>query len=294
MAAKRGATGRRLELGLRLRGIREGILVNGKPMTRKTAVAGTKLSEAALQRIETGGLNFRNVGDLRKLLAKYGVEDEETVQGLIDLNRDATSQDWVTRYRGQMLPAMQGFVGIEAEAQEIRIYHPQVVHGLLQTEAYAQAIYEIEKPIEETTSEFIRVNVELRMERKRRVLERDPDPVKLWAILGEAGLRYMIGGPDVMRAQYEEITRLAQLGHVKIQVLPITSRGYRASSDLAILDLGDGLPPMVQVDNAWGAVSTSDKPREVSRFIRRFSEMIASALPSEETPEFMHRLAREL
>lgn len=294
MAAKRGATGRRLELGLRLRGIRESVIVNGKPMTRKTAVQGTKLSEATLQRIETGGLNFRSVGDLRKLLAKYGVEDDETIETYIDLNRDATSQDWVTRYRGQMLPAMQGFVGIEAEAQEIRIYHPLVVHGLLQTKAYAQAIYEIEKPIEETTSEFIRVNVELRMERKQRVLERDPDPVKLWAILGEAGLRYMIDGPEVMREQYEEITRLSKLDHVKIQVLPSTGRGYRASNDLAILDLGDGLPPMVQVDNAWGAVSTSDKPREVARFTRRFNEMIASALPSEETPEFMQRLAREL
>ncbi|WP_307821789.1 Scr1 family TA system antitoxin-like transcriptional regulator [Streptomyces coffeae] len=73
-------------------------------------------------------------------------------------------------------------------------------------------------------------------------------------------------------------------------MLPLNGRGYRASSDLAILDLGDGLPPMVQVDNAWAAVSTSDKPKEVARFTRRFNQMIASALPSEETPEFMQRL----
>ncbi|MGW4076082.1 helix-turn-helix domain-containing protein [Streptomyces asiaticus] len=294
MAAKRGATGRRLELGIRLRGIRENTFINGRPMTRKVAVQGTKLSEAALQRIETGALNFRNVGDLRKLLAKYGVDDEEVIETLVELNRDATSQDWVTRYRGHTLPAMAGFVGIEAEAQEIRIYHPAVVHGLLQTEAYAQAIYEIEKPIEETTTEFIRNNVALRMERKQRVVERDPEPVKLWAILGEAALRYTLGSTEVMRDQYEEITRLSKLDHVKIQVLPISGRGYRASSDLAILELGDGLPPMVQVDNAWGAVSTSDKPKEVARFNRRFNQMIASALPSEETPEFMQQLAREL
>jgi hypothetical protein len=51
---------------------------------------------------------------------------------------------------------------------------------------------------------------------------------------------------------------------------------------------------MVQVDNSWGVVSTSDKPREVARFTRRFNEMIASALPSEAIPEFMQRLAREL
>ncbi|WP_254407056.1 DUF5753 domain-containing protein [Streptomyces sp. GMY02] len=275
--------------------MRESIFMdNGKPMPRKVAVQGTKLSEAALQRIETGSLSFRNTGDLRKLLDKYGVDDPDVIDQLVELNRDATSQDWVTRYRSHMQPAMQGFVGIEAEAQEIRIYHPAVVHGLLQTEDYAKAIFEIEKPIEETTSEFIRHNVALRMERKRRVLDREPRTVKLWAILGEAALRYAIGSPQVMLDQYEEITRLSKLDHVKIQVLPLNGRGYRASSDLAILDLVDGLPPMVQVDNAWGAVSTSDKPKEVARFTRRFNTMIASALPLEDTPEFMHRLAREL
>ncbi|MFD0443926.1 hypothetical protein ACFQ10_18010 [Streptomyces indonesiensis] len=66
----------------------------------------------------------------------------------------------------------------------------------------------------------------------------------------------------------------------------------------AVLLLGlDPLPQTAdaaQVDNAWGGVSTSDKPKEVARFNRRFNQMIASALPSEETPEFMQRLAREL
>ncbi|MFF2850547.1 helix-turn-helix domain-containing protein [Streptomyces sp. NPDC058001] len=263
-------------------------------MTRKQAIQGTKLSEAALQRIETGSLNFRNVGDLKKLLAKYGVDDEETIETFVDLNRDATSHDWVTQYRGHMLPAMQGFVGIEAEAEEIRAYHPQIIHGLLQTKAYAQAIFEIEKPLQETTSEFIHYNVALRMERKQRVLTREPKPVKLWVILGEAGLRSTVGGADVMREQYAEITRLSALGNVKIQVLPINGLGYRATNDLAILELGAGLPPMVQVDNPWGAVSTSDKPGEVARFTRRFDYMIASALPPEDTPDFMQRLAGEL
>ncbi len=294
MAAKRGATGRRLELGLRLRSIRENIIFNGKPLTRKLAVQGSRISEAALQRIETGSLNFRNVGDLRRLLAKYGVDDEETVEALVELNRESSSQDWMTRYRGHMLPAMQGFAGIEGEAEEIRLHHPVVIPGLLQTEPYAQAIYEIEKPIEETTTEFNRHNVALRMERKERVLHRDPDPVRLWAILSEAALRYIIRSADVMREQYEEITRLSKLDHVKIQVLPISGRGYRAPNDLVILELGGGLPPMVQVDNAWGGVSTSDKPREVARFTRRFDQMISSALPSEETPEFIQQLSREL
>ncbi|BBA97454.1 putative DNA-binding protein [Actinacidiphila reveromycinica] len=294
MAAKLGATGRRLELGLRLRSIRESIIVNGRPMTRTMAAQGTKVSEAALQRIETGAINFRNAGDLRRLLAKYGVDDEEVIESLVELNRDATNQDWVTRYRGNLLPAMKGFVGIEAEAQEIRIYQPAVVHGLLQTEAYAQAIFDLERPVEETTSEFIANNVALRMERKERVIARRPEPVRLWVILAESALRYVVGCPATMRSQYEEITRLSKLDHVTIQVLPMHSRGYRSRSDLVVIELHGGLPPMVQVDNAWGGVSTSDKPKEVARFNRKFNQMISSALPSEETPDFMQRLAREV
>lgn len=263
-------------------------------MTRKTAVQGTRVSEATLSRVETGSLSFRNVGDLRRLLAKYGVEDEEVIASMVELNQDARSQDWFTRYRGYLQPAMQGFVGIETEAREIRVYQPAVVPGLLQTRAYALALYNVGKPVEETTSEFTRNNVELRMERKARVIERQPDPVRLWAILSEAALRYVVGGSSVMRGQYEEISRLSALDHVTIQVLPMSSQGYRAIHDLTIIELGGELPAMIQVDNAWGGASTSDKPGEVARFSRRFNQMIASALPSEETRGFMQRLAREV
>ncbi|MFD8380165.1 helix-turn-helix domain-containing protein [Streptomyces sp. NPDC059679] len=79
MAAKRGATGRRLELGIQLKQLRENCPPvepgRARGMTRKAAVRGLKaLSEASLARIENGELNFRrNVGDLRTLLKKYDV-----------------------------------------------------------------------------------------------------------------------------------------------------------------------------------------------------------------------------
>ncbi|MEV0471052.1 Scr1 family TA system antitoxin-like transcriptional regulator, partial [Streptomyces prunicolor] len=71
-------------------------------------------------------------------------------------------------------------------------------------------------------------------------------------------------------------------------------RSYRSTHDFAILEFGNALPPRVQADSAWGSVSTSDKPREVDRFQRRFDAMAASALPPEDTSEFLHRLEREL
>ncbi|MFH9071611.1 helix-turn-helix domain-containing protein [Streptomyces alboflavus] len=293
MAAKRGRTVQRLELGLQLRQLREtcGLGDRGGGFTRKQAAQGLRISEASLQRIENGDLNFRNVGDLRKLLDKYGVTDEDVIEALISLNRDSSRQDWLTQYRGLMPAGMPGFVGLEPEARSMKAYHPTLVYGLLQTEGYAQAIHEVEKPIEETTSELIRSSVSLRM-RQQEILTRE-NPVRLHVILGEAALRYPVGGAEVMREQYAKIAELTSWSHVTIQVLPFRT-GYRSASDFAILQLGDQLPPRVQIDNAWGAVSTSDKPREVDRFTRRFDAMVASALPPEDTARFVTELAKEL
>lgn len=184
-----------------------------------------------------------------------------------------------------------GFVGLEPEARSMRAHHPTLVYGLLQTEGYARAIHEVQKPVEETTSELIRNSVALRMKRQE-VLTRE-NQVKLRVILGEAALRYPVGGDEIMREQYEKPAMLSAWGHVSIQVLPFR-RGYRSANDFAILDLGDHLPPRVQIDSAWGSTHPSDKRREVDRFMRRFDAMAASALPPEDTPDFLNRLEREL
>ncbi|MFD9068984.1 helix-turn-helix domain-containing protein [Streptomyces lasiicapitis] len=293
MAAKRGRTSQRLELGLQLRQLREtcGQGETGGGLTRKQAAQGLRISETSLQRIETGALNFRNVGDLRKLLSKYGVTDEAVIESFINLNRESSTQDWLTQYRGPLPSELPSFVGLEPEARSMMAYHPTLVYGLLQTEDYATALHEVQKPVEETTSEGIRSSVELRM-RRQEVLTRE-NPVKLHVILGEAALRYPVGGADVMREQYARLLTRSELEHVTLQVLPFRW-GYRTTNDFAILDLGDRFPPRVQIDSAWNAISTSDKPREVARFTRRFNALVASALPPEDTADFLHRLEREL
>lgn len=288
VAARRGPTGHKIELGIRLRQLRE-----NADFTMKQAAEGLSFSDALLQRVETGELAFRQVGYLRELLDRYGIEDRELIESLVELNKAAHSRHWVTQIRQKMPPGMTKFVGAESEARGMRAFHPTVVHGLLQTRDYAQAIFERSKPIEETTTQFIRDSVAIRMQRQEP-LHREDDPLKLWVILCEVSLQYVIGGDEVMIGQYRHIAELSQREHIRIQVLPTAHRGYRSSNDFAILDLGEGLPSMVQTDTAGGAVSTSDTPEVIERFGRKFEAMAASALPPEETHAFMHQLEREL
>ncbi|MFJ2247489.1 helix-turn-helix domain-containing protein [Streptomyces sp. NPDC094461] len=297
MAAKLGPTGRRLELGMQMRHLRENCPPveedRKKGMTRREAVRGLNgLSEATLSRIEAGEINFRrNVGNQRALLKRYNVTDQELIDQLVELNRDAPGEDWLTQYRSFMPTGMPHYVGLEGEAIAITAYHPTLVYGLLQTKGYAKALLEAHRPVEDTTAESVRRNLELRMQRKERVLRpENRDPARLRIILGEAALRIPYGDDEVMREQYMEIIDLAGEDHVSLQVMPFR-RGYRSTNDFTILNLG-GLPSRVQTDNAWGAVSTSDKPREVDRFARRFDAMVGVALGVEETIDFMKKLAK--
>jgi hypothetical protein len=292
MGARRGATGQRLELGTKLRHLREHCppVESGRAqgMTRKEAVRGIPgLSEATLGRIEIGELNFRrNIKGLKLLLRRYGVDDEEVVEHLLALNRDATDT-WLNQYARFMPPGFPLYVGLEIEARRVLAYHPTVIHGLLQTREYAEALFEQERPIEDTTSAFTRAGVELRMERKRRVLERAD--IGVHVILGEAAVRTPVGDEKVMRGQYEEILNLARKDHISVQILPFRP-GYRASHDFAVLDLGD-LPSRVQTDNAWGGTSGSDKPETVARFEARFQAMAGAADTTAQTITFLEKLA---
>lgn len=289
MAARPRPTARRIELGHELRRLRR---LAG--LTIEEAAKGLPFSESKLQRVETGMQDLRNSSYLRRLLARYGLDDEEGVDHLLEIQRQASSQEWWhTDYRDAMPSDLERFVGIESAATSMRAFHPVVVFGLLQAESYARALFETAKPINETTTELVQQSVQLRMKRKESLTSEEA-PVKLWAVLNEAALRQVVGGIDVMREQYEEITKLASLDNVTVQVLPMEGRRYRSIDNFIILELGDDLPPVVQVDNAWGAMSVSDRPREVGRFTRKFNALVASALSPEETPGFLQRLSREI
>jgi transcriptional regulator with XRE-family HTH domain len=294
MAQKPRPTVRRIELGHELRQLRERRGITLEEVCGSGAVAGLYFSK--LQKVEKGLTDLGSAGALRDLLAYYGVTDEEDVDQVLAIQREAASTDWWTPYRSTMPSGMPRFVGVESAARETWAFHPALILGLFQTEAYARRLYELTQPIDETTTEFIVRNVDVRMRRKE-ALTRADEPLVVRAVLWEPALRHLVGGVDLMCEQYEEIIRLASLPNVTVQVLPLMPpkvRGYLPIHDFTILHLAHELPTSVQVDNAWGATSVSDKPREVGRFTRKFQALSASALPPEDTPVYLQQLTREI
>ncbi|MFF4836978.1 helix-turn-helix domain-containing protein [Streptomyces sp. NPDC001315] len=287
MAAKRGATFRRRELGKELRKLRDKRGLTLQEVAKELGFSHTKLA-----RVEIGENDLPRVGDLEALIDHYDLdlpkEDRET---LLQLHRESLSKEPWTPYKAFMPSKMPTYRGLEQDATVMRAFQPNFTFGLLQTEAYARALYQIAKPVDETTTEYIDQNVRLRLERKELVTRSD-SPLELRVIMDETAVRRMVGGPDVMREQYAEIIELSKLDNVTVQILAHDVVSYRSESNFAILDFSETLDPIVQVDMP-NTISVTDEPREVQRNIRRFDAMRDSALPPASTAGFLHQLARE-
>ncbi|MET7352952.1 helix-turn-helix domain-containing protein [Streptomyces mirabilis] len=287
MAAPKGPTSRRIHMGKVLTKMREDL-----NLRREDVAAALGFSPEKLWRVEKGKTSLPNPKDLTNLLAHYGQEDLEVVDNLLIIHRESLQEGWWIPYTPHLTKGMREYVGMESDALSISAWQPSLVFGLLQTEEYTRELLQSAKAVDETTTEFIDANVELRMSRKA-LITRD-EPRDLWVIMSEDALRSTIGGWEVMTAQYEEIMRLAALDHVTVQILPAASTGYRASQNFALLDMGDPLGKIVQADQPGGQASITDKKPDVGKYSRRFEALRAAALAPNETPSFIEEVQRDL
>ncbi|MFE4673677.1 helix-turn-helix domain-containing protein [Streptomyces sp. NPDC056723] len=121
--------------------------------------------------------------------------------------------------RSQLPAWFQQVAELEVRAQEICTFQTHMVHGLLQTRAYAQAV------LGAMDRERLDDRTEVRLARQR-ILEKEEPPL-LWVILGEAALYQEIGdGPEVMRGQLAHLLAYEAHPQVNVQVLPFAAGAH--------------------------------------------------------------------
>ncbi len=260
--------------------------------TLAEAVDGLTFSTTKLFRVENGLSALPKSADLKALLDRYGVEAEDDVDFLMQIHRDSLNRGWWSIYRSVLPSGVGMHIGLENGARTSRTWQPHVVFGLLQTEHYTREMFLAAKPVEETTTEFVERHIQIRGERKRALTRRD-SPLELWVIQDEASLRRVVGSPEIMREQYEEIQTLARLDNVTVQILPMATATYRTGANFNLWEFGSPLPTVVQSDAIDGS-DISDKETTIWSFSRRFEALRAGALAPGETPAFLQQLAREI
>ncbi|OSP25914.1 transcriptional regulator [Streptomyces sp. 13-12-16] len=118
--------------------------------------------------------------------------------------------------RAQYPAYFRDAAGLEAKATSLNLYAVYAVPGLLQTEDYARAIFQMQRPL--LSDEVIEQRLEARLARQE-VFNRRPAPLTSF-VIEEAVLRRPLGGRQVMRGVLEQIMLTAQLRQVEVQVMP--------------------------------------------------------------------------
>ncbi|MBT2415378.1 helix-turn-helix transcriptional regulator [Streptomyces sp. ISL-12] len=178
---------------------------------------------------------------------------------------------------------------VEADAVEMGAYAGLHVHGLLQTEEYARALYVMRRPA--FAEEEIERHVAARMARKS-VFDRVPHP-EFTFVQEEVTLRRPLGGRLVMRRQLEHLLDVGQMRHVTIQVMP-TEREEHAgmAGSLQVLKLRGGKTLGHSEGQLYSRLITD--PREVQKLEMRYGMIRAQALTPGESLAFIKKVLGEV
>lgn len=161
----------------------------------------------------------------------------------------------------------------EARAEAIREYAPQLVPGLLQTEAYARAVFRAYQPtaMESVIDELVTTRLE------RAQILADPTSPLLWVVLDEAVLRRVVAGPQAMAAALQHISALIRQHRIVAQVLPFTEGAHAAlTGPLKLMSFPDA-PPLAYVDGL-GIGRLEDDPATVRQYELTYDLVMASAV----------------
>jgi transcriptional regulator with XRE-family HTH domain len=165
----------------------------------------------------------------------------------------------------------EGWLEAERAAQELRIWSPILVPGLLQTADYARAIFLTEEDDEDKVSKL----VDARLERQA-ILDR-PGPPHLITVLDELVLHRLIGSPTIVADQLGHLVTVGERRNISVHVLPATdaNAGLGGAFDIASTD---GAPDTLRME---GSVEdqTTPNPAIVRKASVVFDLVRRDALP---------------
>ncbi|MBD0747108.1 Scr1 family TA system antitoxin-like transcriptional regulator [Streptomyces sp. CBMA152] len=186
--------------------------------------------------------------------------------------------------RSQLPAWFQQVAELESRAIEIDTFQTHMVHGLLQTKAYARAVLgavDAAKLDDRTTVRLAR----------QRILQKEKRPV-LWAILGEAALRQDIGGAGVMREQLERLLSYENVPQVNIQVLPYEVGAHAGlQGSFTVFRFSDD--PAIVYTEGYGMGHPTANPDIVKECSLYYDHLQAASLSLRDSAELIRQVMEE-
>ncbi|MEU6842311.1 helix-turn-helix transcriptional regulator [Streptomyces sp. NPDC046716] len=189
--------------------------------------------------------------------------------------------------RSQLPVWFQQVAELESRAGEICSFESGMVHGLLQTRAYARAVLGAldKKRLEDRT--------EVRLARQR-ILEVGDEPPQLWLILGEAALYQDMGAGtrQIMHDQLGHLLGYEDCPQVNIQVLPFAVGPHAGMTGPFSVYRFPSDPSIVYTEG-YGQGHATANPDTVKDCSLRYDHLQAAALSITDSARLIRRVMEE-
>ncbi|MDG4834859.1 DUF5753 domain-containing protein [Solwaraspora sp. WMMD1047] len=232
--------------------------------------------------IEQGEFGI-GLGALRSLLAHYHIVDDDQVERLVELQRLARKRHWSDAYWQFYSRSFRDFLSYEDDATSLRCFHPRVVPGLLQTEAYARALIQATAPHSMTHRE-VEARVRARMRRQHAILGADRPIQVIQIVLTElALLRPVSDDHTILTTQLDHLASVAERSRVDLTLIPAACDLYTGLGPFVALRFHSVQDPdLVYRDDAPHDSALSDLPNIVEKYQTAFIDLRAHGISGQQ------------
>ncbi|MEV4123651.1 helix-turn-helix transcriptional regulator [Nocardia sp. NPDC049707] len=248
------------------------------------------MGSGSLQRLESAKASKIDDAKLTKLCRLYQRMDR--LDELKTLAAQRREQSWWDERTDMLAPSFKVYLGLEAAAERLTVYRPDIISSLFQTQEYAEVLDRIY--FRDDSPEERAQRMEVRRKRLH-LIHRSVSPVEVDLVIDEGVLRRIVGGPRLMSRQLRYLADLPP--NVSVRVLP-DDAGYpmgKAVDAFTLLDFGDGKPPeppVVYVESFAGSMHL-ETPRSVRAYREAFRVIQRVALDVAESKRLLRRVAKE-
>jgi transcriptional regulator with XRE-family HTH domain len=274
----------RQRLGRALRDLRHSAGITGTQLAAQLGI-----SQSTVSRLETGQ-QIPSLAEVETWARTLGADDA-AVAGLIELVEAAATEAVAfrrTRVRRGLSGQQQDTAAVEASAGLVRSFNPIGVQGLLQTPAYAQAVYAAAHP----GRTDLAAAVAARMARQQVLYSKGK---RFHFLLGEPALRWWRGSAETMLGQLDRLGQMLTLPNVTLGILALDQdmpvwnhHGFTVFSDRA----GDA-EDLVHVETLQTGLNVRNT-EDVARYLDAFERLAGMATTGDQARALLARLAGDL
>lgn len=236
-------------------------------------------SQARFSRVERGYYRISR-NEVFDVCAKIGVDDLEGVEEVARVAEEPTGKGWWASYANKAGVSEQylDFVELEAESETIRIAHPNVIPGLVQSPGYVREMHSSARSKDPESLIAIRLA-------RQEVLSR----AKFHGLVPESAFHARFeSSPGLMKDQLRKLIDASNMENVTLQILPLAAHpSYGSNGAMTILSFRHPWTPVASVDNPMGGLHTVDAD-QVAYLEAEFEDIASAALTVDESRDLLN------